>query len=166
MPDLTLEEFRCRNHALSAAHGETLPELDEEGWRWMQNRVMKDLETARAEQRAMDVKLAWAEVTRANLDAFAYLAGETDTHPLIHGAPETVTAADLCGRHLGTTVRSRTYADARKKTLPHHVESEYRIENIQHLKSGAVLINGSWPYLRADTVLTILEPGASATKAA
>ena len=166
MPELPLDEFQRRNRALSAASGEPLPELNEEGWRWMQARVLKDLETARAEQRSMDVKLAWAEVTRANLDAFAYLAGETDTHPLIHGAPETIAAADLCGRHLGTTVRSRTYANAKKQTLPHHMESTYRIENIQHLKSGAVLVNGSWPYLRADTVLTIQAAGTAASKVA
>lgn len=166
MPDLPLEEFQRRNRALSAANGEVLPELDDEGWRWMQNRVTADLEAARAEQRAMDTKLAWADVTRANVDAFAYLAGETDTHPLIHGTPVTVAAADLCGRHLGMTVRSRTYTDAKKRTVPAEGECVFALENIQHLKSGAVLINGSWPYLRADTVLTILEPGASASKAA
>ena len=166
MPELPLDEFQRRNRALSAANGQPLPELNEEGWRWMQAQVPKDLETARAEQRSMDVKLAWAEVTRSNLDAFAYLAGETDTHPMIDGTPATVTAADLCGRHLGTTVRSRTYANAKKQTLPHHLESTYRIENIQHLKSGAVLLNGSWPYLRADTVLTVLEVGSAASKAA
>lgn len=166
MPELPLEEFQRRNLALSAVNGEALPELDDEGWRWMQARVAADLDAARAEQRAMDTKLAWAELTRSNVDTFAYLAGETDTHPLIDGAPETVTAADLCGRHLGTTVRSRTYRDSKSRTLPEHLEATYRIENIQHLKNGAILLNGSWPYLRADTVLTVLDPGASATKAA
>lgn len=166
MPELPLEEFKARNRALSAATGETLPELDDAGWQWMQERVPADLEAARAEQRAMDTRLAWAEVTRANVDAFAYLAGEADTHPLIHGAPVTVAAADLCGRHLGMTVRSLTYTDGKKRTLPEQLEGTYRIENIQHLKSGAVLVNGSWPYLRSDTVLTILEPGVSASQAA
>lgn len=166
MPELSLGEFQRRNAQILAASGLPVPDVDEQGWRWLQAQIPKDLESARAEQRALDVKLSWAEIIRGNVDTFAYIAGETDTHPLIHGAPKTVAAADLCGRHIGTTVRSLTYIDGKKRTLPEHLEATYRIENIQHLKSGAVLLNGSWPYLRADTVLAILEAGSAASKAA
>lgn len=165
-PALSLMEFQRRNLEILAANGEPAPELDEAGWRWMQEQVPKDLASARAEQRAMDVKLSWAEVTRFNVDTFAYLAGETDTHPLVHGAPATVTAAELCGRHLGMTMRSQTYANAKKRTPPHHDLQVYTVDNIHHLKSGAVLLNGSWPYLHADTVLTIVSATAAGAQAA
>ncbi|MCC3292922.1 hypothetical protein [Arthrobacter sp. zg-Y1110] len=166
MPRLTLEEFKARNHALNTAAGRDAVVLGDDEWAWMQSTIPMELASARAEQRAMDVKLAWAAVTRENLDTFAYLSGETDTHPLIHGAPATLEAADLSGRHLGTTVRSLTYRERKKTARPDPGERTYLISNIQHLKDGGVLINGSWPYLRAGTVLTVVEQQNRAARAA
>lgn len=165
-PGLSLLEFQRRNLEILAATGEAAPDLDEAWWRWMQAQIPADLAAALAEQRAMDVKLAWAEVTRMNVDTFSYLAGETDNHPLVHGAPVTITAAELCGRHLGMTMRSQTYANAKKRTPPHHQPGVYTVDNIHHLKSGAVLLNGSWPYLHADTILTIVSASAAGVQAA
>lgn len=166
MPKLTLTEFKDRNHALHAASGRPALELSDEEWAWVQSKIPGELKAARAEQRTMEAKLAWATVTKETFDDFAFLAGETDTHPLVHGTPVTLEAADLSGRHLGKTMRSLTYRERKKTAAPDPGHRTYLVSNIQHLKNGCVLINGSWPYLRPDTVLTIVEEPAAGARAA
>ncbi|MCC3299391.1 hypothetical protein LJ757_16485 [Arthrobacter sp. zg-Y453] len=166
MPELTLAEFKARSNALNAAAGRPALELSDEEWGWVQSRIPGELASARAEQRTLEAKLAWAAVTRENVDDFAFLSGETSTHPLIHGAPVTLEAADLSGRHLGMTMCSLTYRERKKTAVPDPGQRTYLVSNIQHLKNGCVLINGSWPYLRPDTVLTVVEEAASGARAA
>lgn len=69
--------------------------------------------------------------------------------------PKTVRAGDLSSEHLGMTFRAHTYRDAKKTTPPRPTPSTFTAETIYHLKNGAVLLNGSWPYLRPDTELTV-----------
>lgn len=161
---LSLEEFKARNRALAAASGQPLPDLDDQQWQWMQDRIPDELESALAESRDLEAKLAWQGIIRSNVANLSYLAGRTDTHPDVHGKPETLRADELCGRHLGITVRSLTYRSRKGGSLPDPGERIYVVCNIQHLKNGSVLVNGSWPYLTADTVLTVVE--TAGTKAA
>jgi hypothetical protein len=77
-------------------------------------------------------------------------------------SPRTVRAGDLSSEHLGTTFRSHTYRDARKTTLPKPSLSTFTADTIYHLKSGAILLNGSWPYLRPETELTVWDEEADA----
>lgn len=69
-------------------------------------------------------------------------------------AARTLVAGDLSSAHRGLTVSGQPY-------MPHehtpHVEV-FEIGSIHHLENGAVLINGSYPCLRPDTVLTVIDP--------
>lgn len=74
--------------------------------------------------------------------------------------PRTVLAGDLSSEHLGMTFRSNTYRDARKTTPPSRHLTTFTAETIYHLKNGAILLNGSYPYLRPDTELTVWDKEA------
>lgn len=75
---------------------------------------------------------------------------------------KTVRAGDLGSEHLGMTFRAHTYRDAKKTTPPRPTPSTFTAETIYHLKNGAILLNGSWPYLRPDTELTVWDEAAGA----
>lgn len=69
--------------------------------------------------------------------------------------PRTVLAGDLSTEHRGLTFRSVTYPSANKTARPGRHLHTFQADTIHHLKNGAILINGSHPYLRPDTVLTV-----------
>jgi hypothetical protein len=75
---------------------------------------------------------------------------------------KTVRAGDLSTEHLGLTFRAHTYRDAKKTTPPRRDISTFTADTIYHLKNGAILVNGSWPYLRPDTELTVWDQEAGA----
>jgi hypothetical protein len=60
------------------------------------------------------------------------------------------------------TFRSHTYRDANKTSRPGRHLTTFQADTIHHLKNGAILINGSCPYLRPDTELTVWDPVAGA----
>lgn len=70
----------------------------------------------------------------------------------------TVLAGDLSSAHRGLTVSGQTYRNANKTQQPSPGVRVFEIDTIHHLKNGAILLNGSHPYLRPDTVLTVLDP--------
>ena len=76
--------------------------------------------------------------------------------------PRTLLAGDLASEHRGMHFRSHTYRDANKTSRPGRHLAIFQADTIHHLKSGAILINGSCPYLRPDTVLTVWDPIAGA----
>lgn len=74
--------------------------------------------------------------------------------------PRTILAGDLTSEHRGLHFRSLTYANANKTARQGRHLHTYQADTIYHLKNGAVLINGSHPYLRPDSVLTFWDPVA------
>lgn len=74
--------------------------------------------------------------------------------------PRTVLAGELTGAHRGMTFRSFTYGSANKTAREGPRLATFQADTIYHLKSGAILINGSYPYLRPDSVLTVWDPVA------
>lgn len=72
----------------------------------------------------------------------------------------TVLAGELTSEHRGMHFRSRTYRDANKTSRPGQHLYTFQADTIHHLKNGAILINGSYPYLRPDSVLTVWDPAA------
>jgi len=73
-----------------------------------------------------------------------------------------VLAGELSSAHRGLHFRSRTYRDANKTSRPGPHLHTFQADTIHHLKNGAILINGSYPYLRPGTVLTVWDPVAGA----
>lgn len=76
--------------------------------------------------------------------------------------PRTLLAGELSSEHRGQYFRSHTYRDANKTSRPGRHLLTFQADTIHHLKNGAILINGSYPYLRPDTVLTVWDPAADA----
>jgi hypothetical protein len=76
--------------------------------------------------------------------------------------PRTVLAGELSSAHRGMTFKSRTYRDANKTSRPGPHVHTFQASTVHHLKNGAILINGSHPYLRPDSVLTVWDPVAGA----
>lgn len=76
--------------------------------------------------------------------------------------PRTILAGDLTSEHRGLHFRSLTYPNANKTARQGRHLHTYQADTIYHLKNGAVLINGSHPYLRPDSVLTVWDPIAGA----
>ena len=74
----------------------------------------------------------------------------------------TLLAGSLTSEHRGMTFRSRTYRDANKTSRPGPHVHTFQADTIHHLKHGAILINGSSPYLRPDSVLPVWDPVAGA----
>jgi hypothetical protein len=74
--------------------------------------------------------------------------------------PRTILAGDLGSKHRGMYFRSHTYRDANKTSRPGRHLTTFQADTIHHLKNGAILINGSYPYLRPDTELTVWDPVA------
>ena len=69
---------------------------------------------------------------------------------------EKKTAAELQISDVGRSVRSEVYRSKNKtaKPLP---EREYQIDSIYAHSNGNILLNGGFPYLRADTIITFLD---------
>lgn len=76
--------------------------------------------------------------------------------------PRTILAGELSSEHRGLHFRSRTYRDANKTSRQGPHVHTFQADTIYHLKNGAILINGSYPYLRPDSVLTVWDPIAGA----
>ncbi|WP_422759172.1 hypothetical protein [Paenarthrobacter sp. C1] len=76
--------------------------------------------------------------------------------------PRTILAGELSSEHRGHYFRSYTYRDANKTSRPGQRLATFQADTIHHLKNGAILVNGSHPYLRPDTVLTFWDPVADA----
>jgi hypothetical protein len=76
--------------------------------------------------------------------------------------PRTILASELSSEHRGLFFRSRTYRDASKTSRQGPHVHTFQADTIYHLKNGAILINGSYPYLRPDSVLTVWDPIAGA----
>ncbi|GAA4033248.1 hypothetical protein GCM10023063_15930 [Arthrobacter methylotrophus] len=76
--------------------------------------------------------------------------------------PRTIRAGELGSEHRGLHFRSLTYRDGNKTSREGRHVHNYQAETIYHLKNGAILINGSHPYLRPDSVLTVWDPIAGA----
>jgi hypothetical protein len=74
--------------------------------------------------------------------------------------PRTLLAGELTSAHRGMTFRSFTYGSANKTARQGPRPATFQADTIYHLKSGAILINGSYPYLRPDSVLTVWDPVA------
>ncbi|ACL42256.1 hypothetical protein Achl_4305 (plasmid) [Pseudarthrobacter chlorophenolicus A6] len=76
--------------------------------------------------------------------------------------PRTILAGELTSEHRGQYFRSLTYPNANKSAREGRHLHTYQADTIHHLKNGAVLVNGSHPYLRPDSVLTVWDPIAGA----
>jgi hypothetical protein len=76
--------------------------------------------------------------------------------------PRTIRAGELGSEHRGLRFRSLTYRDGNKTSREGRHVHNYQADTIHHLKNGAILINGSYPYLRPDSVLTVWDPIAGA----
>jgi hypothetical protein len=76
--------------------------------------------------------------------------------------PRTILAGELSSEHRGLYFRSRTYRDANKTSRQGPHVHTFQADTIHHLKNGAILINGSHPYLRPDSVLPVWDPIAGA----
>jgi len=72
--------------------------------------------------------------------------------------PRTLLAGELSSAHRGLSFRSRTFRDANKTSRQGTHVHTFQADTIHHLKNGAILINGSYPYLRPDSVLTVWDP--------
>lgn len=72
--------------------------------------------------------------------------------------PRTILAGELTSEHRGLFFRARTYRDANKTSRQGPHVHTFQADTIYHLKNGAILINGSHPYLRHDSVLTVWDP--------
>jgi hypothetical protein len=76
--------------------------------------------------------------------------------------PRTLLAGDLTSEHRGLFFSARTYRDANKTSCQGPHVHTFQADTIYYLKNGAILINGSYPYLRPDSVLTVWDPIAGA----
>lgn len=160
MPEQPIEQFMELHLAVQRLRGkaEELPDLTPKMWAYVHRTALQEVKTRRD-------CLAWTEEQAAALgrhrDELAdilYITGETDTHPLLHGTTETITAVDLSGRHRGMTARSITYSDPRPGTAA-GPETEYSITSVQHMVNG--MIHVSWSFhLRPDTPVTLIIPPA------
>lgn len=159
-PAAPLWDFIARSRAVNQARSIPTPELSNEEWAALAGRLAAEEPLLRLNIRMAESDIAWLPAARDALADVLYTLGRTSEHPVIHGAPETITAADLCGRHLGMTFRSTVYA-----TPSRNAQSSvrtYDVDTIHHLKNGTILINGKWPYLHPDTELTVVPAAASA----
>lgn len=74
--------------------------------------------------------------------------------------PRTILAGELTSEHRGLTFQSYTYGSANKTARENRRLATFQADTIYHLKNGAILINGSYPYLRPDSLLTVWDPDA------
>lgn len=70
----------------------------------------------------------------------------------------TLLAGELSSEHRGMHFKAVTHNGANKTARQSPRPSLFQADTIYHLKNGAILINGSYPYLRPDTVLTVWDP--------
>lgn len=161
-PGTPLWDFIARTRAVNTARGISTPDLSHEEWAALAARLSAEENSLRLNIRMAESDISWLPAARDSLDDVLYALGRTEHHPAIHGAPETLAAGDLCGRHLGMTFRSTVYSTPSKNAQPS--ERTYEVESVHHLKNGTILVNGKWPYLHPDTVLTIV-PAVSAAAA-
>lgn len=159
-PVVPLWDFISRTRAVNQARSIPTPELSNEEWAALAARLEDEEDSLRLNIRMAETDIAWLPAARRALDDVQYTLGRTDSHPAIHGAPETLAATELCGRHLGMTFRSAVYATPSKNALAS--VRTYHVDTVHHLKNGTILINGKWPYLHPDTELTVVQAAGSA----
>ncbi|MCC3299385.1 hypothetical protein [Arthrobacter caoxuetaonis] len=160
MPEQPIEQFLERNLAVQKVRGkgDQLPELGPKMWAYIHRTAVHEVKTRRESHAWIEEQAATLGKSRNQLADILYITGETDTHPLLHGSTETITALDLSGHHRGMSARSITYRDSRSFT-PADPEEEYTISSVQHMVNGMVHINWSF-HLHADTPVTLVIPPA------
>lgn len=156
-----LHEFIRRTREVNAARGIPTAELSNEGWAALARKLSREESSIRLNIRMAESDISWLPSAREALADIRYTTGQEDEHPLIHGAPETLRAADMSGRHLGWTFSSITYPGSNKTAAP-SVNRTYTADSIHHLTGGGILLNGSGPYLRPDTELTVVAEALTA----
>lgn len=152
--ELTMEEFKERAALLQAAAnpGSEPMVLPDSAWRYLRHQPARDVASLRDIITRLEADALTLPKHRAALADALYRSGETDTHPLLHPVPETITAGELSGQHLGQRFRCTEY---QAPGAPPAAEREFVLDSFRYIGNGLMILTGRCYRVHQDTVLTI-----------
>lgn len=154
--ELTMEEFKDRAFALWAVENPDAGPLNlpDKAWAYLRHQPPRDIISLTDIIARIEDSIQALPRHRAHLADALYRSGQSDTHPLLHPVPETITAGELCGKHLGLRFRCREY---QVPGAPLAAEREFVLDSFRYVQDRLMILTGRCYRVHQDTVLTIVE---------